>query len=158
MEDQKKKFAAPFTPQNMNYSLDNIQAQVETFTEGFLAAKTTEFLGKMGVAGKPSGESNSQILFATPLGEIKVDFEKAIEFQYLGVAATFSFKNRKGDDEEPFFVVFLNHGGPWQDSSGHVFTGGAFERPQLHEFVHLMQRVLSKRLEIQDAKLRAIKP
>lgn len=156
MEEDKKNFAAPFVAHNVKLSLERIEGCISTFISGFLDQKIAEFLGRIGISLISSGMGDSTPHFATPLGDIKVEFEKRLENQYLGVAAIFSFKNKNGEDE-PFFIVFMNHLSNWVDSSGYTFKHDfVTDRVEIYEFVQLMVRVLAKRLQIQDAKLLAI--
>lgn len=158
MNGPMRKIAQPFAPHNLDYSLKEIGIRIKSVVAAFQDESVKIALGRIGVFLTETGPDNSFLLFNTPLGDIKVEFEKRLDGEYLGVAAIFVYVNKKIENEEPFFVLFMNLGAKWMDSSGFEFsTGGQFEVPQNYEFVPLMMRVLTKRLQIQDAKLLAIK-
>lgn len=153
MTELDKKYLTPLAAHKLKFALPQIDQQCATFIEGFQQEEIVKALKQLGIEGKKEDQT---LQFETPLGEIKVDFLKRLDGDYLGVAACFSFKNSKAADE-CFFVVFLNHQNPWMDSTGYQFkVDFGTDRPEWYEFAHLMQRVVAARLQIQDKALQAI--
>jgi len=147
----------PFQQRNLVYALKEIQIRIQVFLAAFQNEHVKRVLGESGVTLSDTGENNSCCRFATPIGAIKVEFKNRRDGDYLGVAATFGFENKEGEQEDRFFVLFMNLEDKWTDSSGVTFsTGGHLEVPESYEIAPLMMRVLTKGLQIQSDKLQAI--
>lgn len=156
MTQLEQKYVDTFTPHSVEYALKQIEKQVQFFTDGIRSVHIVDAFKKIGVNQTAASDGEQNFNFETPLGVIKVSFLKRLEGAYLGVAASFSFRNSQGQDV-PFFTVSMNHQSAWEDSSGHKFRMSEWEeKPAVLELVGLMQRVLGMRLQLQDGVLAAI--
>lgn len=137
-------------PHNLGTALERIETQCNWFIDAYGADGVSQQISQLRVSFSSAGHGADEHVFLTPLGEIKVRFAKRLENPYLGVAAVFSHKNQKSEDEK-FFVVYMNHQSPWKDSTGHQFsTEFSNDMPKLFEAAKLIQRVMAALLQKLD--------